>query len=158
MKYLSHMRMVDLVSATEFHRPDNKPQHQILWTTWVRINCWTDSSPTSAAISDQHRNADIVIISQWHIYIGFIDVEIMYLSDIECRCFGNRIPSYFCRFHIGCYIGLTYSVVDSKTLQKWHFHLGFNDIDVRYWWLISCPQWYCIVFISFDINRNIGPT
>ena len=115
-----------------------------------------DSSPTSAAISGQHRDADIEIVSKWHIHIGFIGVEITYLYDIKWPCFGIRIPSYFCRFQIGCYIGLTFSVVDIKTIQKWHFHLGFADTDVRYRWLISCRQRNCIVFISFDINCYIG--
>ena len=75
-------------------------------------------SPTSAAISGQHRDADIEIISKWHIHIGFTDVEIRYLSGIKWPCFGNRIPSHFCRFNIGCYIGLIFSVVDSKTMQN----------------------------------------
>ena len=60
-----------------------------------------DSSTASAARSDQRRDADIEIISKWHIHVGFTDVETRYLSDIEWR-FGNRIPSYLCRFHIGC--------------------------------------------------------
>ena len=35
-----------------------------------------DINPTSVAISGQHRNGDIEIISKWHIYLGFADVEI----------------------------------------------------------------------------------
>ena len=54
-----------------------------------------DSSPSSAALSGQHRDPDIEIIWKWHIYIGFTGVEIRYLSDIEWRSFGKRIPSYF---------------------------------------------------------------
>ena len=89
-------------------------------------------------------------------FVGFIDGEIRYLSDIERLCFSNRTPSYFCRFHIGCYIDLTYSVVDIKTIQKLHFHLGFADTDVRYRWLISSPRWNCMVFIESIKITSIG--
>ena len=143
MKYLSDIEMVDFVSATRNSIVQITELHQI------------DSSPTSADKSGQHRDANIEIMSKWHIYVGFTDVEIRYLFNIEWGGFGNRIPSYFCRFHIGCYIDLTYNVVDIKPV---HFHLGFADTDVRYRWFISCPQRNCIVFISFDINRYIGPT
>ena len=143
MKYLSDIGMVDLVSTTEF----------IVQITQLHK---IDSSQTSAASSGQHRDADIKVISKWHIFCRLY--RCWNLSDIEWRCFGNQIPSYFCRFHIGCYIGLAYSIVEFKTIQKWHVDLGLADTNVHYRWLISCPQRNCIVFISFDSNRHIGPT
>ena len=114
MKYLSVIEMANLVSATEFHILDK----------------------ADIAISDQHRGADIEVISKWHIHVGFTNVEIRYLSDIEWRCFGKPIPSYFCRFRIGCYIDPTYSVVDIKTIQNGIFVLDLpiqmSDIDGWY--------------------------
>ena len=72
-----------------------------------------DSSPTAAAISGQHRDADIEIISKWHIHIGFTGVEIRYLSDIEWICCGNRIPSYFV-------------VSISAAISAWHIALSIS--------------------------------
>ena len=39
--------------------------------------------PTSVFISGQNRYADIEIISKCHIYLGFADVKITYLSVVE---------------------------------------------------------------------------
>ena len=72
-----------------------------------------DSSPTSAAISGQHRDADIEIVSKWHIYIGFTGVEIRYLSDIEWRCSGNRILSHVV-------------VSISAAISAWHIALSIS--------------------------------
>ena len=79
MKYLSDIGMVDLVSTTDF----------IVQITQLHK---IDSSQTSAALSGQHRDADIKIISKWHIFVGFTDVEIYpTLNDVVSATKFHRI-------------------------------------------------------------------
>ena len=112
-----------------------------------------DNSPTSAAISGQHRNY-IKMAYLCRLHRCRNQISIWHRMTLFRQ--PNSIVSLSLTYRL--LFSLTYSVVDTKTIQKWHFHHRFVNTDVRYRWMISCPQRNFIVFISFDINRYIGPT
>ena len=109
-----------------------------------------DSNPTLADILGQHRDADIEIMSKWHIHVEFTNVEIRYLSDIEWCYLGSPIPSYFCCFHIGCYIEPTYSVVDIKMILNVVF---ISDLPIHTLTTIRLATLDCDIV---DLKNAVG--
>ena len=97
-----------------------------------------DINPTSAAISGQHRNADIYVISNWHIQLGFVDVQIRYLSHFECSTSFRKqhaIVQTSELYHISINptpvaISSQHRNANMEIISKWHICLGFADVDI----------------------------
>ena len=97
-----------------------------------------DINPTSAAMSGQHRNADIYVIWNWHIQLGFIDVQIRSVSHVECLTSfrqQNAIVQTRELYHISINptpvaIYCQHWNANIKIISKWHICLGFADVVI----------------------------
>ena len=92
----------------------------------------------SAAIPGQHWNADVEVISKWHIYLGVADVKMRYISDIEwSTSFRQRNSiAQIEQLHqidinpTSVAISGQHRNADIEMLSKWHIYLGFGDAEI----------------------------
>ena len=92
----------------------------------------------SADISDQYRNVDIEVISEWHIQLGVADVKMRYISDMEwSTSFRQRNSiAQIAELH-QIYINLTSVAISShhwngdiEIISKWYIYLGFANLEI----------------------------